>query len=71
MHSCAGVISQRFRAQVEPSAGPIIKLVETLSANAPERLQEFRQESDLIMSRFFRDNTVRRDYLLSRAVKSS
>ena len=61
---------QHFRTQVERSAGPIIRLIENLSENAPERLQEFRQEFDSLVARFFRDNLVRQDYLLSRAVKA-
>ena len=62
---------QHFRLQVERSAGPIIRLIANLSANAPERLQEFRQEFDAVVSRFFRDNLVRQDYLLSRAARST
>jgi SAM-dependent methyltransferase len=60
---------QHFRLQLERSAGPILKLVENLSASAPGQLQEFRQEFDSMVSRFFRDNQVRQDYLLSRAAK--
>jgi len=62
---------QHFRAHVERNAGPIIKLVETLSANAPEELETFRQQFDAIVARFFRDNIVQQDYLLSRAAKRS
>jgi SAM-dependent methyltransferase len=62
---------QHFRLKVEGSAGPIIKLIENLSTKAPERLQQFRQEFDSIVARFFRDNKVRQDYLLSRATKSA
>ncbi len=62
---------QHFRLQVERSAGPVIRLIENLSANSPGQLQEFRQEFDLIVSPFFRDNLVRQDYLLSRAVRST
>jgi hypothetical protein len=40
-----------------------------LTANAPEDLHSFRQQFDSIVTRFFRDNVVRQDYLLSRAVR--
>ena len=60
---------QHFRTQVERSAGPVIQLVENLNVNAPGRLHEFREEFDTIVSRFFRDNLVRQDYLLSRGLK--
>lgn len=62
---------QNYRAHIERNAGPIVKLVESLTANAPERLHGFRQQFDSIVARFFRDNIVRQDYLLSRAAKSS
>jgi SAM-dependent methyltransferase len=62
---------QHFRGHVERTAGPIIKLVNALSENAPNQLQSFRQQFDSIVSLFFRDNIVRQDYLLSRALKLS
>jgi SAM-dependent methyltransferase len=61
---------QHFRIQVERNAGTIMKLVETLTAKAPDQLQLFRQQFDAIVTRFFRDNIVRQHYLLSRAVKA-
>jgi SAM-dependent methyltransferase len=68
--SISSLSPQHFREHVERTAGPIIKLVNMLSANAPDQLQSFRQQFDSIVSRFFRDNLVRQDYLLSRALKS-
>ena len=59
---------QHFRAHVERTAGPMVKLIEMLTANAPEDLHSFRQKFDAIVARFFGDNVVRQDYLLSRAV---
>jgi len=61
---------QHFRAHLERTAGPIIRLVAHLGAHAPEQLAEFRSEFESIVSRFFRDNLVRQDYLLTRATKS-
>ena len=60
---------EHFRANVERTAGPIVKLVETLAAQEPQKLTAFRNEFDHIVSRYFRDNVVRQDYLLTRAVK--
>jgi hypothetical protein len=60
---------QHFRANIERSAGPILKLVEGLSATSPERLREFRQEFDAVVTQYHRDNLVRQDYLLTRAKK--
>lgn len=61
--------AQHFRRNIERSAGPTIKLVETLSATNPERLREYRREFDAVVAQYFRDNLVRQDYLLTRARK--
>lgn len=58
-----------FRQHVERSAGPVIKLVETLSATQPERLEAYRAEFDAIVSQYMRDNVIQQDYLLTRARK--
>jgi SAM-dependent methyltransferase len=58
-----------FRTFFERSAGPVIKLIETLSASAPDRLSEFRREFEDIVAEYFQDNTVHQDYLLTRATK--
>lgn len=60
---------QHHRANVERSAGPIIKLVQTLSASDPARLQAFRQEFDSVVSEYLRDNVVHQDYLITRATR--
>jgi SAM-dependent methyltransferase len=57
------------RETTERTAGPIMKLVEALSATNPSRLAEFRREYDAIISEYFGDNVVRQDYLLTRATK--
>ncbi len=53
----------------ERTAGPVIKLVETLSASDPARLSEFRREFDAVIAEYIHDNVVRQDYLLTRATK--
>jgi len=58
-----------FRTNVERAAGPIIKLLEVLSAD-PERLASFRKEFDSIVAPYFADNLVRQDYLMTSARKT-
>ena len=65
----AALSPQHFRLERERSAGPMIKMVECLSATNPERLQEFRREYDSLVTLHLRDNLVRSDYLLTRARK--
>jgi SAM-dependent methyltransferase len=62
---------QHFRVTLERTAGPMIKMVETLAAADPDRLRMFRQEFDAIVAQYFHDNLVRQDYLLTRCRTSS
>ena len=58
-----------YRTVIEQTAGPMLKLVESLSASDPARLAEFRREYEAIVRPYFEDNVVRQDYLLTRATK--
>lgn len=58
-----------FRGNVERAAGPVIKLIETLAATDPVRLESFRKEFDAIVAPYFADNIVRQDYLMTAAQK--
>ncbi len=60
---------QHFRRNIERTVGPIVKLVETLSASEPAKLAAFRNEYDAVLADYYEDNTVRQDYLLARATK--
>ena len=60
---------QHFRGHLERTAGPLIKMVQMLSATDPDRLRAFRQEFDAIAAQYLQDNIVRQDYLLTRATK--
>jgi SAM-dependent methyltransferase len=60
---------QNYRDYIERTAGPMLKLVEMLSASDPNRLAEFRREYDTLVAPYFEDNIVRQDYLLTRATK--
>jgi SAM-dependent methyltransferase len=53
----------------ERTAGPLVKLVETLAATDSARLASFRREFEALVAEYFEDNTVRQDYLLTRATK--
>ena len=61
---------QHFRRNVEQTAGPIVKLVEMLSATDPTKLAAFLSEYETLVSEYFEDNVVHQDYLLTRAVKA-
>lgn len=61
---------QHYRDLIERTAGPMVKLVESLSASDPARLDQFRREYDALVAPYFEDNVVRQDYLLTRAVKA-
>jgi hypothetical protein len=57
------------REMTERTAGPVIKMVESLSLTDPARLRAFRQEYDVIAAEYFADNVIRQGYLMTRAVK--
>lgn len=60
---------QHYRAFVERSVGPMLKLVEMLSSNDHARLAKFRSEYHALIAPNFEDNVVRQNYLLTRAIK--
>jgi SAM-dependent methyltransferase len=60
---------QHFRMRLEQTAGPVLKLVESLSASDPARLAAFRAEYENLIAEYYEENTVRQDYLLTRAIK--
>ena len=60
---------QNYRDTLERTAGPMLKLVESLLTSDPARLTQFRGQYDALIAPYFEDNVVRQDYLLTRAVK--
>jgi hypothetical protein len=60
---------QHHREVTERTSGPVMKLVETLGAASPERLEAFRQEYEAAATEYFADNTMRQGYLMTRATK--
>jgi hypothetical protein len=61
---------RNYRDYMERTAGPMLKLVENLSANDPARLAQFRHEYDALIAPYFEDNLIRQDYLHTRATKA-
>jgi SAM-dependent methyltransferase len=58
------------RVMMERTAGPVIRLVESLSTTDPDRLAAFRREYEAIAAEYLDENVVRQDYLLTRAIKN-
>jgi SAM-dependent methyltransferase len=57
------------REMTERTAGPVLKLVESLTAADPSRLAAFRAEYDALAAQYFDENFMRQDYLMTRATK--
>lgn len=60
---------QHLREVIERTAGPMIKLVESLSANDPAKLAAYRREYESLIAEYLEENIIRQDYLLTRATK--
>src|ERR1019366_7344440 len=54
---------QHFRTLTERTAGPVIKLIENLTANDPAKLVTFRKEYDALSAEYFHDNFMQQDFL--------
>jgi len=61
---------QHYRTTTERTAGPLVKLVEALSASDPAKLAAFRKEFDALIGEFLADNFVRAEFLITRATKN-
>jgi SAM-dependent methyltransferase len=60
---------QHYRELTEKTAGPIMKLVESLSVADPAKLATFRREYDALAAEYLEENVMRQDYLMTRATK--
>jgi SAM-dependent methyltransferase len=60
---------QHYRVQSERTAGPLVKLIEHLSASDPEKLAAFRREFETLIGEYFDQNFMRQDFLMTRATK--
>jgi SAM-dependent methyltransferase len=61
---------QHNREMTERTAGPVLKLVESLSASDPGKLESFRREFDSLVGELLEDNVLRQGFLMTRAVKA-
>ncbi|HXJ70826.1 MAG TPA: class I SAM-dependent methyltransferase [Verrucomicrobiae bacterium] len=61
---------QHVRWNTERTSGAVIRLVESLSASDPARLEAFRREYDALVAEYLEGNVVRASYLMSRAIKT-
>jgi hypothetical protein len=48
----------------------VIKLIEILSVSDPVKLATFRREYDAIAAEYFDGNTVKQEFLMTRATKN-
>ena len=60
---------QHLREMTERTAGPLVKLVESLTPTDPAKLASFRQEYDALVAQYLEHNIARQDYLMTRAIK--
>jgi len=60
---------QQHRTNIERTVGPLVKLVEMLSANDTARLAQLRAEFESLAAEYLHDNVLRQDFLMTRAVK--
>ncbi|HKB58640.1 MAG TPA: methyltransferase domain-containing protein [Gallionellaceae bacterium] len=60
--------ARHLRLFQEAKAGPFIRTVQALEVE-PAKLQAWRDEMDEVVAEYLRDNIVRHEYLLTRAVK--
>lgn len=60
---------QHQRLFFERNVGPLGGLVRALEGSDPGRLETLRTEIEALIARYFEDNHVRQDFLLSRAAK--
>lgn len=61
---------QHYRTLSEKAAGPMIKLTESLSATDPAKLETFRREYEMEAANYFRENSMRQEFLSTRAIKN-
>jgi hypothetical protein len=60
---------QHYRLFMETNFGPAKKLLEGLDKADPAKANALRRELEQLAAEYFENNTLRQDYLLTRAVK--
>ena len=59
---------QHYRATIEGTAAPLLKLVQSLSGE-PAKLAQFRAELEALIARFTKQNVLLQHFLQTRAIK--
>jgi SAM-dependent methyltransferase len=60
---------QHYRIFMEQNLSPVTKVFQMLDASAPSTAAALRRELEDVAAAYFENNTIRQDYLLTRAVK--
>lgn len=60
---------QHYRQFMETNFGPAKRLIEGLDKSDPAKANALRRELEELATEYFENNTLRQDYLLTRAVK--
>lgn len=63
-----GLSPAHIRIFAETNIGPVKKLIASLE-ESPQTLETFREELESLINRFFEGNSMRQDFLMTRAVK--
>ncbi|HET9402935.1 MAG TPA: class I SAM-dependent methyltransferase [Candidatus Acidoferrales bacterium] len=66
----AALSLQHYRAFAEKAAGPLVKLVEALSASDPVALESFRRDFEAAAAEYYSENAMRQEFLSTRAIKN-
>jgi SAM-dependent methyltransferase len=61
---------QHHRTLTERTAGPMLKLTQSLSASDPAKLAKFRGEYEALATEFFHENFLQQEFLMTRATKN-
>jgi SAM-dependent methyltransferase len=57
------------RESLEKNAGPVMRLVEMLSASDPAKLEEYRRACEALVAEYLEGNVLRQGYLMTKATK--
>ncbi len=60
---------QHNRVFSERTIGPLARLVDMLGTSDPKHLAALRSDMEALAAEYFEDNTIRQDYLLTRATR--
>ncbi len=63
--------ARHMRENLERTAGPVVKLVEVLSATDAGKLAAFRADCEALIDEYLADNVVRQSYLMTRAIRTA